>query len=875
MPRTIQFIQFIDLYFQIIGLKMSRGGRGRARGRGVRRGGEHPDEGFARMVAGLGRGGQVGAGSFGDNGASGSGVGRGGGGRGGGQVGAGRLGHDGARGSGVGRAGGGRGGGQVGAGSFGDDGASGRGVGRGGGGRGGGDSEVDVRGNERDRDVERQPPGGRRIRFLNRDQILASIEQNDNDDEDSEDSDLEELHGGEDGFQDSEDEEQEEAHEEPGEPDGEQGGGGEGGGVYEGEHDDNQRVGRVRRKDRAVHDLDSSLKIENYDHYQYPEVREEYTATLEKKTRNQPAKTITWENQPRVRVGRRSRENILEVEGGVCGDAVLARTPGECFTLFFSQEVLDMIVYMTNKNIDRFVDGLTPDQLAKYTGSYRFSIIHHTTVVEMRAFFGLFLARGMMKLNNWNLQRLWREGLGPAVFSATMGKHRFKFLNKHIMFDNPDTRQQRWRLDRFAAAREFFEMWNDRCGQMLQMADYGAVDECLYACRNQLGFKTYNPNKPAKYGINIKCLNEVRCAYTHRSEVFAGKPVEQGHTPYYIPNTEGITMRLFEQYGWRKLKGRNITMDNLYSSIPMAEKMLQKGVTMIGTMRHNRKGLPKEIKSVAGRTNFSSIIWHEKEKGKFSLNSYVVDTKSKGKKNVIVLATVPVLLGVTKDDGKQKPAIIKTYDFTKGGTDICDQRTGNYSTSTKSPKWTKKILSYMLDVSRVNSQTIHSLNHNLEPRKVDSFDYGWSLVLELVTPHIQDRRNNTPGLNKPVTEKMDMYLRLQAVPAPVPVAVPDPAVDDQAVQAGVDAVPQDQAPALDLLPHPKTGADRRCKQCLHNLPTGAEHKAAKNKMHRVASQCQGCQEATCKNHIVHLCPACYEQRVGFAAQVAVQDELAV
>ena len=51
------------------------------------------------------------------------------------------------------------------------------------------------------------------------------------------------------------------------------------------------------------------------------------------------------------------------------------------------------------------------------------------------------------------------------------------------------------------------------------------------------------------------------------------------------------------------------------------------------------------------------------------LHSYVVRTKSKGDKNVLVLGTFDPILGVTKDN-KKKPAIIKFYDFTKGGTDI-------------------------------------------------------------------------------------------------------------------------------------------------------------------------------------------------------------
>ena len=50
----------------------------------------------------------------------------------------------------------------------------------------------------------------------------------------------------------------------------------------------------------------------------------------------------------------------------------------------------------------------------------------------------------------------------------------------------------------------------------------------------------------------------------------------------------------------------------------------------------------------------------------------VLTIYTQGKKNVIILSTKPVLLGVTKDDGKAKPAIIKEYHYTKVGTDIVD-----------------------------------------------------------------------------------------------------------------------------------------------------------------------------------------------------------
>ena len=72
-----------------------------------------------------------------------------------------------------------------------------------------------------------------------------------------------------------------------------------------------------------------------------------------------------------------------------------------------------------------------------------------------------------------------------------------------------------------------------------------------------------------------------------------------------------------------------------------------------------------------GRDINSTVVWWESEQGKASITSYVVNTKSKGKKVVLALTNYPGLadMGVTKDDDKFKSALLKVYDFTKVGTD--------------------------------------------------------------------------------------------------------------------------------------------------------------------------------------------------------------
>ena len=139
-------------------------------------------------------------------------------------------------------------------------------------------------------------------------------------------------------------------------------------------------------------------------------------------------------------------------------------------------------------------------------------------------------------------------------------------------------------------------------------------------------------------------------------------------------------MTLLREYNAKQcLQGRNITMDNYYTSFAIAEELLSKfRCTMTGTLKSNRRSLPKEILKNSDKEDFYSNIFWESEKQKITLTQYVVPTKSKGRKTIAVLSTFPPYLGVTQDERK-KPQIIKVYDFTNGGTDICDQRSGNYT----------------------------------------------------------------------------------------------------------------------------------------------------------------------------------------------------
>ena len=81
---------------------------------------------------------------------------------------------------------------------------------------------------------------------------------------------------------------------------------------------------------------------------------------------------------------------------------------------------------------------------------------------------------------------------------------------------------------------------------------------------------------------------------------------------------------------------------------------------------------PEEVLDTKNREVLSKTCHFEKDKKDLCFSSYTVQTKLKGKKNVVILSTTRPMDSCTKDDNKSNFQIFKFYDFTTSGTDIVD-----------------------------------------------------------------------------------------------------------------------------------------------------------------------------------------------------------
>ena len=526
-------------------------------------------------------------------------------------------------------------------------------------------------------------------------------------------------------------------------------------------------------------------------------------------------KWFTKNNNTR-NAGRQPACNVLEGPIGPLGQAKNVRTALEAFELFIKDEFLEEIVTNTNKRIENFRRRFqeTLENTSKYT------YCRVTDLIEIKAFIGLCYLRGAINFNTTDIEIVFHHEASHDIFSATMSKNRFKFLLQFLQFDDKDTRPARWDGDKYAAIRIFFEQVNAQNAKMRGPSTYLSVDETLYPYRGKIGIKQYNPAKPAKYGLLYRSLCDAEVPYTYYTLPYNGKP-DRPDNEYYVTGTDEYTKYLVTKFlVHNKIAGRNISLDRYFTSVTLAKWCLEKRISIVGTMKIGRMGIPKEMIALTDREEKSTKYCYS-EDNKILLTSYV-DKKASGKKNVIVLSTMHKDVRVTRDQRK-KPNNIVLYDHTKGGVDIVDLISSKLSVRMKTRRWTMNALAFILDTVRTNAKTIFREASENTP---STFKFTWDLGTQLVTPLIERRYNNPVGIGAKLFKKMAEVLKKEV-----------------AVQQNLPELP-DQG--------------KRCRICLEEIAGYENYKQNKNKLNnKVKTSCATCQHTVCIKHYVITCQKCH------------------
>lgn len=355
----------------------------------------------------------------------------------------------------------------------------------------------------------------------------------------------------------------------------------------------------------------------------------------------------------------------------------------QLWELFFPKELIDLIVKCTNEKIDEEVAK------SKAAGSKDVTYKGHTNPTELRALIGLFYVAGALHQNRTHARDLFSAKYGLPYFRATMPEQRFVFLSACLRFDRKSTRDERIKTDKLAAVRDMWDHVIETSKRLYTPSDCVTVDEQLLGFHGRCGFKMYIPNKPDKFGMKIVTMNDAKSWYMINAEMYTGKTTSTRNQPL----AEKYLLELSEPIHG---SNRTIICDNWFTSIGAAQKLLNKKLTMVGTIRKNKREIPALFKETKTRDKNTAMFAYHDE---LTLLSYCPNKKKK--KTVLLLSTTHDL--PDQDQSVTRPEIVEYYNQNKSGVDVFDRLCKNYSTARNSRRWTATVFYGLLNASGVNS----------------------------------------------------------------------------------------------------------------------------------------------------------------------------
>ena len=115
------------------------------------------------------------------------------------------------------------------------------------------------------------------------------------------------------------------------------------------------------------------------------------------------------------------------------------------------------------------------------------------------------------------------------------------------------------------------------------------VDEQLVGYRGKIPGRTYIPSKPRKYGIKIFWLCEAKSGFPLNASIYVGKVGNE----VYRNLGKDVVLELCQPYNG---SGWDVVTDNFFTSHSLAVALLKVNLTLLGTIRCNRKEIPTGLR---------------------------------------------------------------------------------------------------------------------------------------------------------------------------------------------------------------------------------------------------------------------------------------
>jgi hypothetical protein len=364
-------------------------------------------------------------------------------------------------------------------------------------------------------------------------------------------------------------------------------------------------------------------------------------------------------------------------------ETMIDAEPKDFLELFVTEDVINYLVIETNRYAN---SKLTNTRLS---AAARMQKWVNTSAKEIKLFLGMILYMGVLVLPS--LAHYWRKASKfTSVLPKYMSRNRFELLLSNFHCANNEEAPANNRLHKI---QNLVDMIVGNFQLVVNPGEDMCIDESIIPFRGRLVFRQYIKNKTHPYGIKIFKLCAKDC-FTIAYKIYAGREA--------TPNTDvstKVVLELTEQYLDR---GRTLYVDNWYTSVLLADTLLQKRTHLVGTLRKNRKFNPTNVVNKSLRRG---EITAQKN------NRNIVVLKWKDRRDVLMLSTKHVdNMQTIQKRGREvtKPAAVFEYNKGKSFIDLSDQMGAYSGCLRRGVKWYRKVaFDLMLNTAVVNALSVY------------------------------------------------------------------------------------------------------------------------------------------------------------------------
>ena len=371
-------------------------------------------------------------------------------------------------------------------------------------------------------------------------------------------------------------------------------------------------------------------------------------------------------------------------------------TPLKFFEQIFGADFFEVFAVATNINAT-VVSPPRPDQAA---GQYATSDAtwKPTSAEEMRAFVAINMAMGINQSpeykDAWSVDPIVRNGFISSVMSRTRYEKLSQYMHCSVAANEVAG-------DKLAKVRPIITLCEQSFARCFVPSQNISVDEAMIRFDGRLSWKQYMPKKPVKWGIKLWCLCDANTGYCIAFNVYTGRNEDQAVN---LDLGYKVVMRLMRNYLHRY---HHVYADNFFTSVHLADALLQADTYLCGTTRATRKEFPKAL---------AKAVLRQGESVKWSSDNSVMLCKWRDKRDIFLISTNDAG-GDNEVEVRRKrqlvtlatPTCVQKYNKYMGGVDRMDQMRSYYGVGRTGRRWWKYVFWGVMNIGVINAQILWTL----------------------------------------------------------------------------------------------------------------------------------------------------------------------